>query len=175
MFGSTPGGTEGTVIRIVKLSDDRAEEMIVCSETFEGVLSHYTHRSVLCGGKDCPLCYEGRPTRFLGFVVVQWRLGIGLLRLTSIPATRLMAFDPKPGMVMTVVQKNRRSAVQIARGGYASVKPKKVVTQLELLNCLSHLFGVGSVDFNDTYEANVESLRVLACKMAARERLEFSS
>ncbi len=172
-FNQSPVQERPNIIRIVRLSDGVQEAVVVASESFEGIQSHFTDHTVLCGGSECPLCFEGRPTRFLGFVAVNWRLGRGLLRLTSGPATQLMGMVPKPGLSLRIVQKSRRSPIQIHRDGFVAIEPRQVVTQLELLNCLAHLFGVGRVDFDCTYDENVESLRVLACKQAARERLPF--
>lgn len=172
-FAQSPIQERPNIIRIVKLSDGVAEAVVVASETFEGIQSHFTNRTQLCGGQDCPLCFEGRPTRYLGFVVVQWRLGRGLLRLTSGPATQLMGMQPHPGLALTIMQKSRRSPIQLRREGFNPMEPAKVVTQLELLNCLSHLFGLGPVDFDRTYDENVDDLRVLACKQATRATLPF--
>ncbi len=172
-FAQSPVQEKANIIRIVKLSDGVQEAVVVASETFEGIQSHYTDHTVLCGGPDCPLCSEGRPTRFLGFVVVNWRLGRGLLRLTSGPATQLMGMLPKPGLSLRVMQKSRRSPIMLIRQGFVRIEPREVVTQLELLNCLAHLFGVGGVDFDLTYKENVENLRALSCKQAAIERLPF--
>lgn len=172
-FGQSPVNERHCVLRIVRLSPDHYEQMIVISEGMEGVQTHYTNRTVICGGDECKLCFEGRPTRFLGFVVVRWRLGRGLLRLTSGPATQLMAMRPRPGLSLTVKQRNLRSPYQLRKEGFVEVLPSDTVNQLELLNTISHLFGVGSVDFNGSYEENVAQLERLACTQSRSELLPF--
>ena len=174
MFDQSPVDSVRNVIKIVKLSPDVVEELIVVSDGMEGVQTHYQHRTVICGGAECGFCFEGRPTRFLGFCVVRWRLGLGLLRLTSGPATQLMAMQPMPGLVLAVKQKNHRSPVRIQKQGTTAVPPDQTISQLELLNCLSHLFGVGSVDFDETYDVNVSRLQALACKQTKGELLPFN-
>lgn len=172
-FGQSPLNDPHCVVKIIRLAPDRAEQMVIISAGFEGVQTHYTHRTVICGGDECKLCFQGRPTRFLGFVVVRWRLGKGLLRLTSGPATQLMAMRPRPGLTLLVNQKNARSPYQLKKLGFTDVSPEDTMSQLELLNCLSHLFGVGSVDFNDTYEQNLARLQALAVQQCASELLPF--
>lgn len=174
-FAQSPVDGAPNVIRIVKLSFDHMEQAIVISEGMEGVQTHYCGRTMICGGPDCSLCFEGRPTRFLGFVVVKWRLGVGLLRLTSGPATQLMGMGARPGLALMILQKSARSPILLRKEGFERVARGEVVTQLELLNCLSHLFGVGSVDFNASYDVNIETLRVLALKQAAIERLPMAN
>lgn len=173
-FGQSPVNDRHCVVKIVRLSPSVTEAMIVLSVGMEGVQTHYTYRTVICGGDDCKLCFEGRPTRFLGFVVVQWRLGKGLLRLTSGPATQLMAMRVRPGLSLLVMQRNQRSPFQIRKEGYSDVSPSDTFSQLELLNTISHLFGVGSVEFNDTYEQNVARLQALACQQTKSEVLPFA-
>ena len=174
-FGQSPVNERHCVLKIVRFSDGVAEQLIVLSDCMEGVQTHYTHRTVICGGDECALCFQGRPTRFLGFVVVRWRLGNGLLRLTSGPATQLMGMRPQPGLSITALQKNRRSPIQVRKEGFVDVGPSDSFTQLELLNTIAHLFGVGAVDFNESYEFNVDRLRGLACSQTKSELLPFSS
>lgn len=173
-FGQSPVACVPNVMKIVKLSPDVSEELIVVSDGMEGVQTHYQHRTVICGDADCGLCADGRPTRFLGFCAVRWRLGLGLLRLTSGPATQLMAMRPRPGLVLVVKQRNYRSPIQMVKKGTTAVPPDMTVSQLELLNCLSHLFGVGSVDFDLTYDKNVSLLQAAACKQTRGELLPFA-
>jgi hypothetical protein len=175
MFGQSPVSSVPNVMKIVKLSPEVVEELICVSDGMEGVQTHYLQRTVICGGAECALCLDGRPTRFLGFVAVRWRLGLGLLRLTSGPATQLMAMQPRPGLVVAVKQKNPRSPIRIQKKGITAVPPDMTISQLELLNCLSHLFGVGSVDFDETYDVNLCRLQALACKQTKGELLPFTS
>ncbi len=174
-FGHSPVSDPHCVVKIVRLPLNQVESLIITSDCMEGVQTHFTDRTVICGGDDCSHCFQGRPTRFLGFIVVRWRLGKGLLRLTSGPATQLMGFNPVPGMTLEVLQKNPRSPIKIRRSGFVKVAPQDSMTQLELLNCLSHLFCVGSVDFNDSYEVNRDRLRRLACTQSKDGMLPFPS
>ena len=174
-FAQSPVNERHCVLKIVRFCENSRESLVILSDGMEGVATHYTSRTVICGGDDCALCFQGRPTRFLGFVVVRWRLGNGLLRLTSGPATQLMTMRPRPGLSIVALQKNRRSPVLLRRDGMVTVPPSDTYSQLELLNTISHLFGVGSVDFNESYEFNVDRLRVLACKQTKSELLPFAS
>ena len=172
-FAQSPVNERHCVLKIVRFSDGLAENMIVLSHGLEGVQTHYTHRTVICGGDECALCFQGRPTRFLGFVAVSWKVGKGLLRLTSGPATQLMGMRPRPGLWISGLQKNRRSPIKLRKEGFVDVKPSDAYSQLELLNTIAHLFGVGAVDFNESYEFNVDRLRVLACSQTRSEILPF--
>lgn len=171
MFGAKPVAEKDHVYDLLEVNAGDRLTVGVLSESLEGVYTHYSGRTLVCPGADCPICTFGRTPRFLGFIVVQFRERKRLLRLTANCALRLLASPPRPGQVYDLTRKSKRSTIQATFRQASIVSPDKVVTRMELLNCLAHLFCLGGIDFDASYESQLEALKDRAMVIAQRSEL----
>ncbi len=171
MFGAKPVAENDHVFDILEVNAGDRITVGILSESLEGVYTHYSGRTLVCPGKECPICTFGRTPRFLGFIVVQFRERKRLLRLTANCALRMLADPPSPGQVFELTRKSKRATIQATFRQASIVSPDKVVSKMELLNCLAHLFCLGGIDFAASYESQLEALQARALLVAQRAEL----
>ena len=175
MFGSAPCEEREHTFDLLEVKE--GEKLLLCclSETLEGVYTHYVSKTVLCTGAGCSLCEFGRTPRYLGFLVVMYKSRRRLLRLTASSAFRLLASPPVPGHVFEATRRFRRSPLILTFQSTVTVNPNAVVNKIEMLNVLSHLFGLGGLDFSLSYDDCLEFLRDRAKLVAKRSYLPLDA
>ena len=159
MFGVQPPAQSSKVMRIVKLSKDQPKRCIIVSSSMESLMTHYTHRSMICPGDGCPACEMGRQARYLAYVAVMVKEGVQLLRLTSRAADALQGSGIHVGVVFDALQRGPRSPVQLKIHKPCIVPPSQVINKLELLNVISNLHLLGGVNWELSYEDNCKILQ----------------
>lgn len=163
---------------IVRIAPGGVTEVIVASDRFLPVTTHWVRRTVMCPGDGCELC-EVLPARCLFYLAVVCASRPSILEMSSMSSSyfeqhcKLLHGGIQPGLVVQLTRAGHKSPV---RSEVLSRKPGvQCVSVTALVSKVMPLYQLPCANPDEGFEAYELRLRKMVLLRASRERALLES